>query len=104
MRKELVEMKIEDSEYFDIRKRDETKEAIRTVRRKYLRYRDAEVVYSIQHKKLLELAGLAGALTRIDGYVLIDRDIFDAWLEQFRESPTDPEISVTARRQRGEIK
>ena len=27
MRKELVYMKIEDSEYFDIRKRDETKEA-----------------------------------------------------------------------------
>ena len=29
---------------------------------------------------------LAGALYRIDGTVLINRDIFDAFLENFRES------------------
>ena len=45
-------------------------------------------MYSIQHKKLLELAGKAGALIRIDGYVLIDRDVFEEYLEQFREPST----------------
>lgn len=59
-------------------------ERARVFRRKYLRYKDAEVIYSMQHKKLLELADRAGALYRIDGYVLINRDIFDDFLEQFR--------------------
>ena len=39
-------------------------------------------------KKLLELAGKAGAIYRIDGTVLINRDIFEAYLEQFREEST----------------
>ena len=45
----------------------------------------AEHVYSIQHKKLFELASKAGAIYRIDGYVLINRDIFNEYLEQFHE-------------------
>ena len=45
-------------------------------------------MYSIQHKKLLELAGKAGAIYRIDGTVLINRDIFEEYLEQFREKST----------------
>ena len=32
-------------------------------------------MYSIQHKKLLEMASKAGAIYRIDGTVLINRDI-----------------------------
>ena len=42
-------------------------------------------MYSIQHKKLHEMASDAKALYRTDGTVLIDRDIFDEYLEQFRE-------------------
>jgi len=34
----------------------------------------------------LELADRAGAIYRIDGYVLINRDIFDEYLEQFRDT------------------
>ena len=60
----------------------------REFRLKYLRYKDAEIVYSIQHKKLLEMAGKAGAIYRIDGTVLINRDIFDQYLEQFHEPST----------------
>ena len=48
----------------------------------------AEIVYSITHKKLLELAGKAGAIYRMDGTVLINRDIFDEYLEQFHEPST----------------
>ena len=72
-------------QYYDIQRRTEIKDTARELRRKYLRYKDAELVYSIQHKKLLELASRAGAIYRIDGYVLINRDIFDEYLEQFRE-------------------
>ena len=74
-----------EDQYYDIRRRTEIKDTARELRRKYLRYKDAELVYSIQHKKLLELASKAGAIYRIDGYVLINRDIFDEYLEQFRE-------------------
>lgn len=62
-------------------------ERAKVFRRKYLRYKDAEVIYSMQHKKMLELADRAGALYRIDGYVLINRDIFDEYLEQFKMPP-----------------
>ena len=44
-------------------------------------------MYSMQHKKLLEMADRAGALYRIDGYVLINREIFDAYLERFHMPP-----------------
>lgn len=74
-----------ENQYYDIQRRTEIKDTARELRRKYLRYKDAELVYSIQHKKLLELASKAGAIYRIDGYVLINRDIFDEYLEQFRE-------------------
>ena len=73
-----------EDQYYDIQRRTEIKDTARELRRKYLRYKDAELVYSIQHKKLLELADRAGAIYRIDGYVLINRDIFDEYLEQFR--------------------
>jgi len=79
---------IHESSYYDIVRRTEMKEENRRLRRLFLRYREAELVYSIQHKKLLELAGKAGAIYRIDGTVLINRDIFEAYLEQFREEST----------------
>ena len=75
-----------EDQYYDIQRPTEIKDTARELRRKYLRYKDAELVYSIQHKKLLELADRAGAIYRIDGYVLINRDIFDEYLEQFRET------------------
>ena len=79
---------IHESSYYDIVRRTEMKEENRKLRRLFLRYKEAELVYSIQHKKLLELAGKAGAIYRIDGTVLINRDIFEAYLEQFREEST----------------
>lgn len=72
-----------DEQYYDIERRTTPKETARELRRKYLRYKDAEIVYSMTHKKLLELAERAGAIYRIDGYVLLDKDIFDEFLEHF---------------------
>ena len=80
-------MKIETEEYMSIERREEVRSEARKIRRQYLRYKEAEIVYSIQHKKLLELADRAGAIYRIDGYVLINREIFDAFLEQFHQPP-----------------
>ena len=55
-----------DEQYYDIERRTAVKDTARELRRKFLRYKDAEVVYSMTHKKLLELAGKAGAIYRID--------------------------------------
>ena len=76
------------STYYDIVRRSEIKEENRRLRRLFLRYKEAELVYSIQHKKLLELAGKAGAIYRIDGTVLINREIFEDYREQFHEKST----------------
>lgn len=67
-------------EYFELGKRNDVRESAKRLRRQYLRYKDAEIIYSIQHKKLLEMASKAGAIYRIDGTVLINRDIFDQYL------------------------
>ena len=63
----------------------EVPDQLRKLRRKFLRYQQAEIVYSLSHKKIAELAGEAGAVYRMDGTVLIDREIFDAYLERFHE-------------------
>ena len=75
-------------EYFELGKRNDVRERAKRLRRQFLRYKDAEIVYSIHHKKLLEMANKAGAIYRIDGTVLINRDIFDQYLEQFHETST----------------
>lgn len=75
----------------ELKNKDKNREAIeqaKKLRRQFLRYKEAEVVYSIQHKKLMELANEAGAIYRIDATVLINREIFDAYLEKFREPST----------------
>lgn len=78
-------MRTEDM-YYNEQKRSEVMEAARRLRRKFLRYQQAEIVYSLSHKKLMELANQAGAIYRMDGIVLINREIFDEYLERFRET------------------
>ena len=74
--------------YYDLKKRNDVRESAKRLRRQFLRYKDAEIVYSLQNKKLLELASKAGAIYRMDGTVLINRDIFDEYLERFHEPST----------------
>ena len=71
-----------NEKYKPITSMKEVPEHLRKLRRQYLRYQQAEIIYSISHKKLLELASDAGAIYRIDGTVLIRRDIFDDYLER----------------------
>lgn len=74
--------------YSNLQKRNEVRENVKKLRRQFLRYKDAEIVYGIAHKKLLELASKAGAIYRMDSTVLINREIFDEFLEQFHEPST----------------
>lgn len=74
--------------YYDLKKRNDVRGSAKRLRRQFLRYKDAEIVYSLQHRKLLELASEAGAIYRMDGTVLINRDIFDEYLERFHEPST----------------
>ena len=60
-----------DKSYKPIASMKEVPEQLRKLRRQYLRYQQAEIIYSISHKKLFELASDAGAIYRIDGTVLI---------------------------------
>ena len=78
-------MRTEDM-YYNEQKRSEVMETARRLRRKFLRYQQAEIVYSLSHKKLMELANAAGAIYRMDGIVLINREIFDEYLERFHET------------------
>ena len=64
------------------------------LRRQFLKYKDAEIVYSLTHRKLLEMADEAGAIYRIDGTVLINRDIFDEYLE--KELTFDKKVAILA--------
>ena len=59
-----------DKNYKPITSMKEVPEQLRKLRRQYLRYQQAEIIYSISHKKLFELASDAGAIYRIDGTVL----------------------------------
>ena len=74
--------------YKPIKSMKEVPEQLRKLRREYIRYQQAELIYSLSHKKLLELASDAGAIYRFDSTVLINRDIFDAYLERFHEPAT----------------
>ncbi len=76
-----------EENYLNSEKVDEVKKRNRSLRRQFLKYKDAEIVYSLTHKKLLEMADEAGAIYRVDGTVLINRDIFDEYLEQFHQKP-----------------
>ena len=72
--------------YKPIKPMKEVPDQLRKLRRQFLRYQQAEIVYSLSHKKLFELASDAGAIYRFDSTVLINRDIFDAYLERFHET------------------
>ena len=51
-------MRTEDM-YYNKQKRSEVMETARRLRRKFLRYQQEEIVYSLSHKKLMELANAA---------------------------------------------
>ena len=57
----------QESSYYDIIRRNEVKEESRKLRRLFLRYKEAEIVYSIQHKSCWNLPERQGHSTGLMG-------------------------------------
>lgn len=53
-------------------------------RKRLVRYKDGAKMYSMGMNKFQTLAREAGATLKIDRMVLVDLDLFDAYLETFR--------------------
>lgn len=54
------------------------------VRKKFVTYREAAELYSIGLTKVQEYAKIAGATYKMGNKVLVNTDIFEAYIEQFR--------------------
>lgn len=83
--------------YKPLKSMKEVPEQLRKLRREYIRYQQAELIYSMSHKKIFELASDAGAIYRFDSTVLINREIFDAYLERFHVPATSKYRGVKER-------
>ena len=75
------------NDYKPIKPMKEVPDRLRKLRRQFLRYQQAEIVYSLSHKKLFELASDAGAIYRFDSTVLINRDILMPTWNAFMSLP-----------------
>ena len=61
------------------------------VQKKYVRIGEGSIIYSIGHHRFIEMARAAGAVYKLGesqgNTVLIRLDIFDEYMEQFRQKP-----------------
>ena len=58
------------------------------VQKKYVRIGEGSIMYSIGRHRFVEMARAAGAVYKVNsGTVLVSLDIFDEYMEQFREKP-----------------
>lgn len=61
------------------------------VQKKFVRIGEGSIIYSIGHHRFIEMARAAGAAYKINegtgGTVLINLEIFDEYMEQFRQTP-----------------
>ena len=83
-----------EDQYYDIERRTAIKEEARMFRRKFISYEQAEIIYSMSHRKLKDIAEMAGAVYRFnDVNVRINKEIFDDFLEQFKQ-PAKSDIKI----------
>lgn len=65
----------------------------RLIQRKYVRVGEGSVIYNIGRHRFIEMARAAGAVYKIGdsqgSTVLVRLDVFDEYMEQFRESPVE---------------
>lgn len=64
---------------------EEVKELIRNGRKKFVRYDEGAVLYSIGVNSFRKIAKDAGALYHIGKTVLVNTEIVDDYLEHFRD-------------------
>lgn len=63
----------------------ELERMVRERRKKYVRYEEGAKLYSMRLHTFQQLAKEAGAIYRIKRVVLVNLDIFEEYLEAFRE-------------------
>ena len=68
-----------------MRKRIEDVRATRETARKFVRYREGAEKYGMGLSKFQELAKEAKAIYKVDKIVLVNCEIFEQFLETFRE-------------------
>ena len=65
----------------------------RLIQRKYVRVGEGSIIYNIGHHRFIEMARAAGAVYKIGesggSTVLVRLDVFDEYMEQFREKPVE---------------
>ena len=63
------------------------------VEKKFVRIGEGSMTYSIGHHRFIEMARAAGAVYKIGeakgNTILINLEVFDEYMEKFREPPTD---------------
>lgn len=65
------------------------------VQKKYVRIGEGSIMYSIGRHRFVEMARAAGAVYKMNGgTVLVSLDIFDEYMEQFREKPVPMKNSL----------
>ena len=83
-----------EAQYYAIERRTAIKEEARMFRRKFITYEQAEIIYSISHRKIRDLAEAAGAVYRInDVSVLINKEVLDEFIEQYRQ-PARTDVKI----------
>lgn len=83
-----------EDQYYDIERRTAIKEEARMFRRKFITYEQAEVIYSMSHRKLKDIEENAGAVYRFnDVSVLLNKEILDDFIEKFRQ-PAKPDVKI----------
>lgn len=83
--KRILEQQVKDRFYEDHCK---SKPNIKPIKR-YVRMNEAMEIYSIRKDKMRYLAEDAGAVYKIGKTVLINTEIFEAYLQTFRIEPMD---------------
>lgn len=64
------------------------KGSAKLIQRKYVRIGEGSIIYNIGRHRFTEMARAAGAVYKLDGgSVLVRLDIFDEYMERFREAP-----------------
>lgn len=73
-------------------------ETSKVVKKKFVRIGEGSITYSIGRHRFIEMARAAGAVYKINegtgGTVLVNLEIFDQYMEQFKEEPVPMKNSL----------
>lgn len=62
---------------------------VKNIMKKYVNASEGEVIYSMGHTRFMALAKEAGTIYKVGNSTLVNKEIFEQYLEQFRE-PSRP--------------